>query len=198
MGACRRIAEFLLTLDATSTGSRYLPDPQRDTNRIHAIVERSRHRGHRLISTDEIWQELHDGLWGLHARPVGLNADSIAQRGWIYERLLELVSEERLVEDPDYGGPYGQFWHTSTSIARVINASGNFREAIALTRDQLQHYGDDELLDAVREAEHVMVRLKATAQDYSRDTGIGPRGRADLSGPRSHPPRVAGDVSSAA
>ncbi|WP_046471338.1 hypothetical protein [Allosalinactinospora lopnorensis] len=190
MGAFRRIAQFLLALEAPSTGSRHLPDPQRDTNRVRAVVDRSRHNGNRLITTGEIWQELHDDLWGLHARPIGLNADDITQHEWIYERLLELVHEGRLVEDPDHGGPYGRFWHTSTPIARVINASENYREAVSLTRDQLQRYGDDELLRAMGEVEHAMVRLKATAEDYSKHTGLYPPGGADLSGPRSHSPRI--------
>lgn len=138
MSVLRRIAKFLLSLDGIDVSDNFSTDPERDANRLRAIVARKRASGQLVVHTGHIWEEMSDGLWGPEHRPIGTDQGGIEQREWIYIQLQKLVAEGRLVEDPEHGGPYGQFWHTSTPVARMINASTEFRIAMDLTEDQLK------------------------------------------------------------
>ncbi len=167
MSVLRRIARFLLRLDR-ALPNEFRADPERDANRLRAIVDRERHSGHLALHTDRLWEEMSDGLWADQHRPIGDDTDGIAEREWIYARLQELVEQGRLIEDPEHGGAYGQFWHTSTPVARMINASTEFRVAMELTQLQLYYEGHQELLDVLKEAEKVMNRVKGAAIAYSQ------------------------------
>ncbi|MCP2353062.1 hypothetical protein HD597_000082 [Nonomuraea thailandensis] len=119
---------------------------------------------------------MSDDLFGPEHRGIGVNSGGIEQRHWVYKQMLNLAEEGRLVEDPEHGGPHGQFWHTSTPIARIINASTEFRQAMQLTEEQLEDEGHDELRAALAEAEGTMKALKETAKAYSYGKGVYPRG----------------------
>lgn len=177
MGILTRIADFLYFLDGHSG---YSPDPERDTNRIRRFVDDHRHTGRVILRVNDVWEHLHDGLWHVHARPIGLpvSAGGIDQRDWVYERLLDLAADGRLVEDPENGGPYGQFWHTSNPIARMINASTEFRIAMGMTRDQLEAEGHSPLVEILDRGQEVMDEVKSQAKEHSLRTGFHKRGEA--------------------
>ncbi|GAA1749016.1 hypothetical protein [Streptomonospora arabica] len=176
MSVLRRITEYLLRLDGADPAERFPVDTERDANRLRAIVARERAGGELIIRPGEIWQEMSDDLFGPEHRHIGTDRGGLAQREWIYARMQELVAEGRLVEDADHGGIHGQFWHTSTPVARMINASTQFRVAMELTEDQLRAEGHQELLDVLTRGVQAMDEVKTVAKHYSQTHRVHRRG----------------------